>query len=94
MTAVAPPLPAFAGGSFREAQMQQNRITGTALGRGVLCPQFRLDDGEQISLEGLPPGSSAPAPGQRLRLTGSFLRASRCQQGRAFRVTAIAPAPG
>lgn len=72
--------------------MPQALIEGEVMAPGVLCPRFRLADGEEISLETLPPGTSL-TPGDRLRLTGSFLRASRCQQGRGFAVTAVAPQP-
>ena len=57
------------------------------VGPGVECPQAVLPDGEQISLEGLL--LPALAPGQELHLSGQFQRASRCMQGRAFRVETL-----
>jgi len=89
--------PALAGGLPQltpEAGAQAQAITGTVIGAGVLCPQFRLLSGETISLESLPSTTPAPVLGQQLRLSGQFARASRCQQGRAFVVQAIAAAPG
>ena len=84
---------ALAGGLPQpEAGLQPQVIDGEMIGAGVLCPQFRLLTGETISLESLPP--AALTPGQRLRLSGQFARASRCQQGRAFLVQDIAPAAG
>jgi hypothetical protein len=66
------------------------RIEGTFLGQGTLCPRLRLADGETISLERLPPGTTLPDPGTALHLTGRFARASRCMEGRAFLASAIA----
>lgn len=86
---------ALAGGLPQpEAGLQPQVIDGEVIGAGVLCPQFRLLTGETISLESLPPAAPALTPGLRLRLSGQFARASRCQQGRAFLVQDIVPAPG
>ncbi len=88
---------AFAGGLPQptpEAGLQLQEIDGEVIGAGVLCPQFRLLTGETISLESLPPATPALTPGARLRLSGQFARASRCQQGRAFLVRDITAAPG
>ncbi|MDP3961123.1 MAG: hypothetical protein Q8Q26_13875 [Pseudorhodobacter sp.] len=88
---------AFAGGLPQptpEAGLQPQVIDGEVIGAGVLCPQFRLLSGEAISLESLPPAAPALTPGARLRLSGQFARASRCQQGRAFVVQDITAAPG
>jgi len=86
---------ALAGGLPQpEAGLQPQVIDGEVIGAGVLCPQFRLLTGETISLESLPPAAPALTPGLRLRLSGQFARASRCQQGRAFLVQDIAPAAG
>lgn len=68
-------------------------IDGEVIGPGVLCPQFRLDSGEDISLEALPEGLHPLQPGLRLRLTGEFVRVSRCMQGRGFRVSGLTDPP-
>lgn len=74
-------------GGAGEAMDGDEIIQGVLIGPGVLCPQFRLDGGEQISLESaLPEGLAQGVP---VRLSGRFLRASRCQQGRAFAVSGI-----
>jgi len=65
-------------------------ITGVYIGKGVECPQFRLPDGEQISLDG--PGFDRPPVGSALTLTGRFVNISTCMQGRTFLVSASAPA--
>ncbi len=62
-------------------------ITASFVGPGVECPQAMLPDGEQISLEGL--ALPELVVGQELRLSGQFQRASRCMQGRAFRVETL-----
>jgi hypothetical protein len=63
-------------------------ITGTPAGRGVVCPLFRLDDGEVISLTGAAPQGEA-----RVVLSGFWLLRSPCQQGRTFRVQAVRTLP-
>jgi len=68
--------------------LQDEHIAGEIIGPGVTCLQFRMDTGEQISLEGS--GVRGLAPGTLLHLTGKFARASRCMQGRAFIVSAAA----
>ncbi len=60
-------------------------ITGVFLGPGVECPQFRLEDGEQISLTGPVPEAEI---GSRLVLSGHWAAISFCMQGRTFRVVA------
>ncbi|SEO23404.1 hypothetical protein SAMN04488103_1164 [Gemmobacter aquatilis] len=62
-------------------------ISGFYLGRGVECPQLRLHDGEQISLEG--GDFSTVVPGDLVTLTGNFIMVSTCMQGRAFLVAGI-----
>jgi hypothetical protein len=68
-----------------------DQINGTFLGRGVECPQFRVDTGEHISLRG--DGLIPIAKGTPLTLTGQFLRVSPCMQGRTFHITRISPPP-
>lgn len=58
-------------------------IRGVLLGPGVECMQFRLDDGEQISLTGPVPEA---APGTALTLTGRWAMVSYCMQGRTFSI--------
>lgn len=60
---------------------------GEYIGRGAECPQFRLDSGEQVSLEAA--DLSDVTPGTRLWVTGEFARISRCMQGRAIIVEDI-----
>lgn len=66
--------------------MSQTAITisGTVLGPGAPCIQFRLSDGRVISLENVGP-AECPT-GAQLRLTGHFVRMSRCMQGPGFQV--------
>lgn len=56
-------------------------VEGALTGAGVECPQFRLPDGETISLTGQPPKD----PGS-YRLTGRWARFSYCMEGRTFDV--------
>ncbi len=58
-------------------------IEGTTAGMGVVCPLFRLDDGETVTLSGWRPEAQG-----RYRLTGRWQRFSNCMQGRTFRVDA------
>lgn len=66
---------------------QAEEISGVFLGPGVECPQLRLPDGEQISLQG--GDFAAYRQGDALRLGGRFVMMSTCMQGRAFAVSAI-----
>lgn len=68
----------------------ENTVTGVFIGPGVECPQFQTQDGEQISLRG--DGVDRLVANTTLHLTGQFLRASPCMQGRTFRVTSVMPA--
>ncbi len=63
-------------------------IAGTPAGRGVVCPQFRLDDGELVSLTGEAP----PEGAGRVVLSGRWQPRSPCMQGRSFRVETFRPA--
>lgn len=85
-------LPTLAGPTPADGPPAQTDITGEFLAPDVLCPRFRLIDGEEISLDSLP-SDPALRPGARLRLTGRFLRASRCLQGRAFDVRNLTHLP-
>ena len=82
--ALRPDASAAQGKIARGGQPPASMIEGEFLGLGLHCPQFRLSDGEEISLERLPVSLSELRPGMRLRLGGMFARASRCMQGRAF----------
>lgn len=62
-------------------------IRGHYAGRGVTCPQFRLETGETISLAGI--NNDTLADGVLLIVTGNWQRVSTCMQGRAFRVERI-----
>ena len=59
-------------------------LKGEVMGLGAPCVQFRMEDGETISLQGASPQEFQK--GMRLSLTGNWLRISNCMQGRAFRV--------
>jgi hypothetical protein len=82
------------GSDISHVDLSDGAIMGEFLGRGVECAQLRLHTGEQISIEGQ--DFSAVTPGTVLRLTGDFVRMSRCMQGRAFVVSTMeteSPAP-
>lgn len=59
-------------------------ISGTFAGQGIVCPQFRMDDGETISLSGAYPAQMKL--GEKLTLSGRWAPESKCMQGREFRV--------
>lgn len=61
-------------------------MSGTFIGPGVTCPQFRLDSGEQVSLSGVTNGMQV---GVRYKLDAIEARLSKCMQGREFRVFAV-----
>jgi hypothetical protein len=61
-------------------------MSGTFIGPGVTCPQFRLDSGEQVSLSGTTDGMTI---GQTYRIDGAESMNSKCMQGREIRVFAI-----
>lgn len=67
-------------------------IEGTVLGPGAPCIQFRLADGRTVSLENA--GADGYPAGARLRLTGHFVRMSRCMQGPGFLVARREPLTG
>ncbi len=58
-------------------------ITGAYAGQGVECPQFRLDTGETVSLVHMPADIKN---GETVTLRGRWQLASKCMQGRTFRV--------
>ena len=60
-------------------------IQGEVLGKGATCIQFRVDNGETVSLEGASPQSFKS--GMKLKLFGNWMRISTCMQGRAFRIS-------
>jgi hypothetical protein len=60
-------------------------ISGTVIGKGAVCVQFRMTDGETISLQGASPQDYKQ--GEEFQLTGAWLRVSNCMQGRAFRIS-------
>lgn len=64
-------------------------VEGEHLGKGAECAQFRLASGEQISLDGA--DMRQFAIGDRLQVTGHFVRISTCMQGRAFLVQKAGP---
>jgi hypothetical protein len=72
-----------ASGTGRGAADGALALEGVTAGRGVVCPLFRLDDGEMISLTGWHPEAEG-----RYRLTGRWQVNSNCMQGRSFRVEA------
>jgi hypothetical protein len=60
-------------------------LSGTVVGKGTPCVQFRMSTGERISLQSASP--QVFKTGMKMRLTGRWLRISNCMQGRAFGVT-------
>lgn len=58
-------------------------ISGYYAGPGVICPLFKLDGGETISLSGDYPELAA---GQHFVLSGRWAEKSKCMQGREFHV--------
>jgi len=56
-------------------------LVGALTGAGVECPQFRLADGEVVSLTGQPPAELG-----NYKLTGRWARFSYCMEGRTFDV--------
>jgi len=58
-------------------------ITGAYVGPGAPCPQFRLTNGETISLSGAYPKLVI---GQPITLSGLWVGRSKCMQGREFNV--------
>jgi hypothetical protein len=66
------------------ATAESQTLRGTVAPAGAVCPQVRLSSGETISVEGLP--RELREVGRRIEMQGTFLRDSRCQQGRAFRM--------
>ena len=62
------------------------QIAGIYLGQGVQCPQVRLPDGEQISLEGLPQplAVSQAVAGQVLHLSGKLCACPAACRDAAF----------
>jgi len=61
-------------------------ITGSYVGPGVECPQFRLEDGETVSLVAMP---AEIETGEPVTLTGRWPMFSKCMQGRTFYVRAL-----
>jgi hypothetical protein len=60
-------------------------IDGEVMGQGAPCVQFRLDNGETVSLEGASP--QLFKTGMKFKLSGNWMRISTCMQGRAFKVS-------
>ncbi len=65
------------------------QITGQYAGRGVTCPQFKMDTGETVSLSGVTERDLADYTDVKLTLTGAWWRMSTCMQGRDFHVETI-----
>lgn len=65
-----------------QANASETEIRGQTAGQGVECPLFRLDDGEVITLSG-----DAPSGDGVWVLTGFWMDASHCMQGRTFRIS-------
>lgn len=68
------------------AEPRAEKMSGTFLGAGVTCPQFRLDTGEQVSLSGRTDGMK---PGAHYTIHGAVALRSKCMQGREIRVTSV-----
>lgn len=68
---------------------QLERITGSFIGTGAPCPQFRLETGETISLSGVYERDLPKATA--IVLEGRWQLVSTCMQGREFNVTALVP---
>jgi hypothetical protein len=76
----------IAGQNAKAAGLNGNiEISGTVMGKGAPCVQFRMSSGETISLQGASPLEYKK--GDTFKLTGAWLRISSCMQGRAFRVS-------
>ena len=76
-------LQALGNGGTAAVTNEESTITGTYIGPGAECPQFRLNDGEKISLSGAVPDAEI---GEALTLAGRWSMLSKCMQGREFRV--------
>lgn len=61
-------------------------VSGTLQGNDVFCPQFKLIDGETISLSGDFPKA---ASGTKFELIGRWREKSKCMRGRELRVKGI-----
>jgi hypothetical protein len=79
-------LAAFCGSvALSEAAVDADaNIQGEVLGLGAPCVQFRMDNGETVSLEGASPQHFKS--GMKFKLSGNWMRVSTCMQGRAFKV--------
>ena len=70
-------------------------VTGTLTREGIECPALRADDGRLYTLVG---GTGGFRPGDRVRVSGTQVQFSTCQQGTTIRVGQITaaggPAPG
>ena len=62
----------------------ESEIQGEVLGPGAPCVQFRMDNGETVSLDGASP--QIFKAGMQFKVSGSWMRISTCMQGRAFKV--------
>lgn len=68
------------------AEAEAERITGAHAGPGVVCPQFRLADGETVSLSG---DTASVAAAGTVTLRGRWMTRTKCMQGREFRVEGV-----
>ncbi|OSQ47259.1 hypothetical protein MGEO_16005 [Marivita geojedonensis] len=62
------------------------KITGTYVGQGAMCPLFQLDHGERITITGRLPGME---PGEFFEFTGRWSLRSYGMQGRNFHVSSF-----
>jgi hypothetical protein len=73
------------GQSSEAAVEADTKLQGEVLGQGAPCVQFRVDNGETISLDGASPQQFKR--GMKLEIEGTWMRVSTCMQGRAFRIS-------
>ena len=73
--------------SYAETIISNLEIRGIFLGKGVECPQFMIDSGQQVSLIGN--SLDQLKTGNTFRLTGRIARVSKCMQGQTFIVSTV-----
>lgn len=67
--------------AFEDSKADLVTIIGTAAGRGVVCPLFRLEDGGLVTLS----GKVSDLPNKTtMYLTGRWAKVSTCMQGRTL----------
>ena len=62
-------------------------VSGLIVEGGVECPILQAADGQNYALQGVTPGETPV--GTKVRVRGTFVELSTCQQGQAIRVDEI-----